>query len=86
MVIVGSQPWLVVACMVDFRRRTFCVICREGVAERVALPNARYVKRKLSLRAAGSDCGHLAAPLFGRAVTHGNAFLNPTKHTEKITI
>jgi len=84
MVIVGSQPWLVVACMVDFRRRTLRYLL--GVAGRVALPNARYVKRKLSLKAAGSDCGHLAAPLFGRAVTQGNAFLNATKHTEKITI
>jgi hypothetical protein len=48
-----------------------------------ALLNARYVERKPSLKAAGSDCGHLAAPVFGRAVTQGNAFLNATKHTEK---
>jgi hypothetical protein len=27
MAVVGSQPWLEVACMVDFRRRTLCVIC-----------------------------------------------------------
>jgi hypothetical protein len=51
----------------------------------VALPNPRYVKRKPSVKAAGSDCGHLAAPLFGPAVTHENAFLNITKHTERIT-
>jgi hypothetical protein len=51
----------------------------------MAVPNAGYVKRKLSLKAAGSDCGHLAAPLFGRAVTQEEAFLNATKHSEKIT-
>jgi hypothetical protein len=54
-----------------------------GVAGRVALLNVRYVKRKLSLKAVGSDCGHLAAPLFGRTVTQENAFLNAKKHTLK---
>jgi hypothetical protein len=51
----------------------------------VALPDPRYVKRKPSVKAAASDCGHLAAPLFGPAVIHENAFLNIMKHAEKIT-